>query len=122
VKAVRTKKKSIHTKVAGVTAKNDDGSSRQKYISAFCKCGTSFTLIRQPANRFDANAIAVFVTVKTLVVFSAQAQIGFLSADVAKTLAPLMDAGAVFKCKVTEITGGVADKPSLGVNILIEEL
>lgn len=121
-KVAPPKKKNFHTKVAGVTAKNDNGSSRQNYIRTYCKSGMPLTLVRQPNNRFDSNAIAVFINARTLLVFSGLVQIGFLSADVAKTLAPLIDAGAIFVCQITEITGGEADRPSLGVNISVREL
>lgn len=110
-------KSSFHSKVAGVTASNADGYPRQKYIRSYCKPGMALILKREPANPHDNNAIGVWVTARALVVFSSEAQIGYLSADVAREVAPYMDKGGKITAKISDVTGGTTAKPTFGVNI-----
>ena len=48
----------FYSKIAGVTRKNDDGSSRQKLLKK-CKVGQPLKLAREPANPADENAVMV---------------------------------------------------------------
>ena len=111
--------RTFHSKVAGVSAKNADGYPRQKYILAFCKAGVPLILKREPDNPHDANAVAVSIKARTLIVFSAEVQIGYLNADVASEIAPYIDSGGTVRAEITEVTGGTDEKPTLGVNILL---
>ena len=73
--------KSIITKLSGVTFKD-----AQKNIKTFGRPDIgSFALVREPNNAFDPNAIRVTV--------AGVIHLGYLPRDVAKELAPLMDAG-----------------------------
>lgn len=109
----------FHSKVAGVTAKNDDGLSRQDCIRTLCRAGTPLQLVREPKNKFDSNAIAVWAQRKVFIFFNARQQIGYIGSNVAAQLAALMDAGTPLTCTVAEVTGGRDGKNTLGVNIEI---
>jgi hypothetical protein len=112
----------FHSKVAGVTKKNANGLSRQNYIRVFCKAGMPLTLIREPNNQYDRNAIGVWITARVLIFFTGRAQIGYLNATIAAELARFLDSGKTVHCKITEITGGTLGKKNLGVNILITKV
>jgi hypothetical protein len=49
---------SFFSKVAGVAHNNADGSSRQQIISR-CRVGEELSLVREPGNEFDPNAIKI---------------------------------------------------------------
>jgi hypothetical protein len=100
------------TKIVGVTKANSDGSDRQEIIGETLGTGDMLDLKREPNNRYDRNAIAIYYY---------DDQIGYLSANVAKELAPLMDSHWLILATVVEITGGSNDRP-YGVNIEIEKL
>ena len=51
--------KNVRLKVVGVTFTNEDGTSRQSIIKEL-KQSDTITLRREPTNKFDTNAIAVF--------------------------------------------------------------
>ena len=109
----------FHSKVVGVTAKNSNGQSRQSYIRRFCKPGMKVTLIREPNNEYDNNAVGVWIKARSFIFFTADVQIGYLNADIAPEIARHMDRGNKMFCEITEVTGGTHDKQTLGVNILL---
>lgn len=49
----------IPTYVAGVTFKNDNGTSRQAIIKKYCNIGDEVNLIPEPTNKHDPNAVKV---------------------------------------------------------------
>lgn len=114
----------IRSKVAGVTAWNKT-VSRQSIIREQVDEGDSLMLEREPDNKFDKNAIAVYSQP-----YGAEpAQIGYIKAELAKRLAPVMDAGGMILCSVLQVTGKDAkyyDDPdddeerNFGVNICLE--
>lgn len=55
--------------------------------------GDILALMREPENRFDANAIMVLAP-------DTNDHLGYVAKEVAVELAPLMDEGRVFTCKV----------------------
>mgnify|MGYP001555385259 CR=1 FL=1 len=79
----------------------------------------SLVLRREPANRFDPNAIAAYVRARALLFFSAEVQIGYLNAELAPEMARYIDKGGTLNCSITEVTGGGKGKPTLGVNVLL---
>jgi single-stranded-DNA-specific exonuclease len=85
----------FHTKLVGVSFEG-----RQDTIAGL-RVGTELVLERQPANEFDANAIAVRY---------GALQLGFVRKQIAKHLAPLIDSGARYNARVESLTGG----PSAG--------
>lgn len=107
------------SKVAGVSASNSNGRSRQNYIRAFCKPGMPLILKREPDNPYDKNAVAVWIKARAMLFFTAEVQIGYLSAHVAAEIADHLDNGGRARAMITEITGGSKGKPTLGVNILV---
>ena len=88
--------KTIKTKVAGVTHKNDDGAKRQKIISR-CKRGDVLLLRHDPLGGYP-NAVAVFRK-------NGQ-QLGYLRDDLAGDIVRHMTTGRKVTCKVLEPTGG----------------
>lgn len=83
----------VKLKVVGVTFKNDDGTNRQAIIGAMTK-NAPVELRREPANKFDTNAIAVH---------SIDGQVGYIGKEFAKILAPMMDAGRKFSAVVETV-------------------
>ena len=110
---------SFHTKVAGVTAPNANGISRQAYIAKFCRTGMPATFQREPKNPYDSNAVAVFIKARALIFFSAPVQIGYLSAGLSPEISRHMDKGGHVSAIVSGVTGGTGKKRTLGVNLQI---
>jgi hypothetical protein len=101
----------IHSKIAGVSFNNDDGSSRQQIIRKFCKEGDQLTLKREPNNPYGrGNAIAVHLPTGP--------QLGYIEHGLSRDLAPKIDVGTRLRVTVAAVTG--IDKSALGVDIAIE--
>jgi len=110
----------FYSKIAGVTAKNDDGSSRQKIIKNYVKTGTPLILLREPSNKFDPNAISVHIKKRSLIFFTSTVQIGYLNKDVAEELTKFLKKGGAIEAIAKEVTGGKGVE-SYGVNIFIRK-
>lgn len=93
----------IYTKIAGVSF-----NGRQAYLKNL-SIGDPLVLVREPDNNYDENAIKV-TTIGGV-------QLGYIKAKLAEGIAPLMDKGSKFICKVLELTGG--EDKNLGCNIII---
>ena len=105
----------IKTKIRGVTSINDDGTSRQDIISRFLDNGASLKFVREPENKYDRNAIAVYTDLDG----DRQYQIGYLSQDLAQRFAPLIDAGKiVLSCDDVTKTG--EEDQTIGVNLVLQ--
>ena len=99
----------IRTYIKGVTYKNPEGSSRQTILRS-CKKGDIVTLIRDPNNPYDGNAVKVCVTSEEKSGFLSRIlggkavtkQLGYLSRNLASKLAPLMDKGIPFYAEIRE--------------------
>jgi len=91
----------ILTKIAGI-------SFRQEFTKDL-KSGDILTLIREPNNQYDPNAIAIF--------FNGN-QLGYVNKFNAESIAPRLDAGTKAMCVVKELTGG--GQKTQGVNIMIK--
>ncbi|MGP0565103.1 MULTISPECIES: HIRAN domain-containing protein [unclassified Nitrospina] len=89
-------KQSFALKVVGVTYQNHDGTNRQNILKN-CKSGQKVKLVREPNNKFDKFAIAVFTL--------DDKQIGYLPKGDAK-LANHIDRGGKTNAVIKEITGG----------------
>ena len=94
----------FYTKVAGVTFDN-----RQRLIRRM-SVGERVSLVRDPANPYDKNAI--------MVINSNGEQIGFISKELASTMAINMDSGVNFVATVSNITG-MNPGENIGVNLHI---
>jgi single-stranded-DNA-specific exonuclease len=90
----------FHTKLVGVSFEG-----RQDTIAGL-RVGSDLVLQRQPENQYDANALAVFY---------GALQLGFVRKEIAKHLAPLIDAGARYRARIESLTGG--GERNRGVNI-----
>lgn len=110
--------KEFYSKIAGVSQKNDDGSSRQENINLFAKEGKPLILNREPNNKFDKNAVSVWIFVKGCF-GSGTHQLGYLDSHTAEEVAPLIDKGVPVNVNITSVTGGGEDQKYRGVNIKI---
>ena len=88
--------------VAGTGFDNPDGRNRASIIKRYIEDDMPITLEREPENKFDKNAIAVYIRVPWLFgLLKVSRQIGYIEAGTAKSLTKRMDAGE-------KITGKVA--------------
>lgn len=78
---------------------------RARIIRKHCRDGQEVILKRQPRNKHDPNAIAVYLKVPRFfgLLGYSFTQIGFLKASKAKSLAPKIDSGMVVTAKVSSI-------------------
>lgn len=83
----------FNTKVVGVTFEN-----RQDVLAGL-EVGVELSLVRQPLNEVDPNAVAVQLLDGT--------QLGYLNRHLARRLAPVMDSGVPYDAAVSAVTGGV---------------
>ena len=102
---------SFHTKIVGVTFKNEDGSDRQRIIRDLIRNeeleeGTELFFVPQPTNPYDSNCILIkAANGKTL---------GSLSKELAATISPQIQQGYTFKVYVSSYTGGdIGDRKSV---------
>ncbi len=96
--------------VAGESFDNHDGTSRQKIIKSM-RLADPVTLLREPDNPYDRNAIAVH---------HASGQIGYVSRDNAKWLAEVIDGGREVRALVLSMDTAETERgPLLGVVLRI---
>jgi hypothetical protein len=110
---------SFHSKISGVSANNNDGRGRQRYIRAFCKAGTPLIFKREPNNPYDKDAVAAWIEARAFFFFTSEVQIGYLNAELAQEISRHLAKGGGLHGEVSEVTGGTRDKPTLGVNVLL---
>jgi HIRAN domain len=81
--------------VAGTGFPNADGSARNAIIRNYCKPGMKVHLVREPNNKYDSDAIAVYIAIPRLfgLLGSSLAQIGYIKAGAADSLAHKIDSG-----------------------------
>lgn len=101
---------SFHTKVVGVTHRNDNGRSRQKII-AKCRIAEQLVFDHDEYNPHDPNAVKVCR--------QNGAQIGFLNNELAQEVVNRSKNGYRYAVWIKNLTGGTSDAPTLGVNLLI---
>lgn len=111
--------KEFYSKVAGITKKNQDGSSRQDIAGSYARKGTKLIPKREPDNKYDPNAVGLWIHASSCLFGSKDYQVGYLESRVAEELAGFIDSGGVVNIEVTEITGGYGDKKNVGLNIKI---
>ena len=99
----------FHTKLAGVS--HEQGGVNPQRLLRKCKSGQQLTLIRDPQNRYDKNAIKVCLPTGE--------QLGWIGKDVAERLAEDIDKGDSVRAEISEVTGGTFSKPDRGCNVLI---
>lgn len=96
--------KNVKLKVVGVTFEG-----RQEIIKQLDKSDI-ITIRREPTNKFDTNAIAVW---------SEKGQVGYIGKDYATILSPMMDAGTQFEAIIAELD---EYKGTHYIHILINEI
>ncbi len=99
----KTKNKAIKGRVAiiaGTGFNNDNGSRRAEIIRDFCKVDTPVVLKREPNNKFDSNAIAVYIEAGGL------KQIGYVKKGTAKHYHKRLDSGENITGKVLDVWHG----------------
>lgn len=79
--------------LAGVTAENRQDVIKELVIESGI---TDFMLIREPDNPYDQNAVRVDV-------WGFDMPVGYIPRNVARKLAPLMDAGEIYDGKLVRI-------------------
>jgi len=107
---------SFHTKIVGVTFKNDDGSDRQRIIRNLARSGeleegTELFFVPQPDNPYDSNCV--------LVKAGNGQTLGTLSREMAAKIAPQIRQGYTFRVHVSTQTGGDIGY-AYGVNIKVD--
>lgn len=116
-------KRLCYTKCRGTTKANDDGINRQRILVALASFPESEVILnfeRESSNIFDSNAIKVMSSVFVkkdngeCAFQKCSACVGYLSADLAKQVAPLMDQNYEIAAFFLGITG--IGKQNLGIN------
>lgn len=100
----------LFTKIAGVTFQNDDGSERQEIISR-CRVAEPLSLRHQRDNGFSEYATAVRRVNGE--------QLGYLPEFLAEQICEEVEAGFSTQGILKNRTGGTADTPTRGVNIIV---
>ncbi|MDD6490275.1 MAG: HIRAN domain-containing protein [Clostridia bacterium] len=90
-------------KVAGVSKGNRQTAI--EHLARYSADTVNITLTREKTNRFDSNAIAVYVSVKG----SKAYKIGYIQAHIAKLLSGVIDNITEIKATLKAITGGFYD-------------
>lgn len=108
----------IKTKLVGVALDNYEEHSRQEVIKRLVKTDENLFLEREPNNKFDNNAISVYVSPDEDPWDEGDYQIGYLSKDLATRLAPVIDSGGRVTCVVLDVTGG-SNGENFGVNVAL---
>lgn len=104
----------FNSKVVGVTYKNEDGTSGQKYIKK-CRNEEQLYLLDEPDNPHDPYAVAVYR--KSW--WGNYQQIGYLGRHISPDVSEHLSSGGIALAQITSLTGGTRNKPTRGVNILI---
>ena len=111
--------RAIHTKVRGVSKRNEDGSDRQQIIRQWCRKGDALWFVREPNNPFDRNAIQVRRVVCSDVPDKPRLgeQIGYLSSSLAEEFSQSMDCdNLVLMGEILNFSGDGSGE-SVGVNV-----
>ena len=113
--------RSFHSKIAGVSHRNPNGTDRQRLIARL-RIGEELELVAE-RNQHDPNAMALHRQ-RGFFGFAGGEQLGYLPADVARRLADDIRSGAIDRVGtiavyISDLTGGTRDKPTRGVNIEI---
>jgi len=106
--------KNVTFKVVGVTFNNENGSSRKAYIGQMDK-ESKVVLLREPKNKHDKNAIAVYWMKAPLEAY----QIGYIGKQYAEMIAPELDDG---KELTAEIVGVGIHKEKPYCKVVVNEV
>ena len=95
--------------LVGESKKTRGGVDRQTVLLA-AEPGEPITLVRDPENPYDKNAVLACI---------GEHDFGFLSRQDATAIAPALDAGLSYEARIHEITGGFGDYKHYGARISI---
>lgn len=114
--------RTIRTKIRGVSCKNRDGRSRQHIVRTLCHSGDALLLVREPDNPVDPNAVAVIRISQGTDGPGFREQLGYLSKEIARDLAPIFHEGPVGFGEIIELTGDLTGQggENVGVDIRVE--
>lgn len=91
-RTVRGMQRLIYSKVRGVTKENEDGVNRQNILvrlARYSEQDVTLSLCREKGNAYDSNATRIIANVYG----KGSACVGYLSKDLAKDVAPMLDDG-----------------------------
>lgn len=110
--------KIFHSKIAGVSHKNLDGSNRQEIIKKYAKAGCDLIIMPDISNPVDKNALGLWIDIgrKQL------KQLGYISHELAPEIRQAKATGHQVAIEISNITGGSKSKTTYGVNIRIKIL
>jgi len=95
--------------VVGEAQTNDDGTPRQEIIFK-CEPGDIVSLVREPNNPYDENAIRIDWKHKT---------VGYIQKLDAAKLSPILDDGRKHKAIIHKLKGGIRSYENYGIEISI---
>ena len=95
--------------IVGESRETRSGEPRQQII-LHCGPGDEISLVRQPENPHDPNAVLIMC---------GDSDVGFLSREDAALLAPALDAEIDYRAQIHRIKGGVPNASSYGLQIAV---
>jgi len=98
-------------KVAGTSKLNRQEALRR--LTMYQPSETKFILIRESDNKYDNNAVAVYVSVKGSRLY----KIGYVEAHTASIVSAILDKGIDLKADLKAIVGGIVDGMMYGLRI-----
>ena len=107
--------KSFHSKIAGVTYTNIDGSSRQDIIRRYCRVGQELIMMPDISNPVDKNALGLWIQGPHHLL-----KLGYISSELLNQMREDIRAKSKIRITISNITGGTKEKPTLGVNIQVD--
>ena len=105
-----TEPRSFHSKIAGVSHANPDGTERQDIIKN-CKVGEVLLLLLDPDNPVSKTAVKVSRV--------SGEQLGYLPSRLGGEVYRLLIKDQPVHAHISDITGGTSEAPTRGVNIRV---
>src|SRR5258708_3487848 len=106
----------IRTKVAGVSFRNNDRTSRQANIKNYCSDGDPLYVLRERHNPHGSTATSLWVLTS-----KGYRQVGYIGGHLSAEVAEHIDGGLDIDVRILQVTGGDDDE-YFGVNIEISLL
>ena len=110
---ITVKLRTIRTNTAGVTYGKRQGLLHR--LNKYSPEDITITLERETGNAYDPNAVQIVAGVKG----KGSAVMGYVGRELAKVIAPLLDAGKSVKAVFDGITGGSDYRLNYGLNIAL---
>lgn len=110
---ITVKLRVIRTKTAGVTYGKRQGLLDR--LNRYSAEDITISLRRENGNAYDPNAVQIVAGVRG----KGSAVMGYVGRELAKVIAPLLDAGKAVKASFEAITGGHEFRLNYGLNVAI---